>query len=104
MWDSCAITNVDVPEILKASHIKPWKDSNDFERLDPNNGILLIPNLDSLFDSGFITFKNDGQILISSNINNYYGELNLSSTMKLKKVFAGSFKYLEYHRAEIFQK
>lgn len=43
LWDSCAITNVNVPEILKAAHIKPWKESNNFERLDPYNGLVLTP-------------------------------------------------------------
>ena len=57
-WDGrCAVTKLSVAELLKASHIKPWKDcDSDAERLDVFNGLLLAPNLDAAFDLGFITF------------------------------------------------
>jgi len=102
MWDACSLTNVKVPEILRASHIKPWRDSNDFERLDPNNGLVLTPTLDSLFDRGFITFENSGQIMISKEIADYSKILNISSDMKLLKHFEKNDHYLEYHRDEIY--
>ena len=51
--------------MLKASHIKPWNISDDYERLDEYNGLLLTPNLDAAFDSGLISFDKDGVILIS---------------------------------------
>ena len=57
-WDSkCAVTGLAIPELLKASHIKPWKDSTDEERLDIFNGLLLAPHLDAAFDRGFIPAK-----------------------------------------------
>jgi len=69
MWDSaCAVTNVTVPHLLRASHIKPWKDSTNVERLDPNNGLLLIANLDAAFDKNIISFKDDGTIIFSSSL------------------------------------
>jgi 5-methylcytosine-specific restriction protein A len=54
--------------LLKASHIKPWRDSDNAERLDIYNGLLLIPNLDSAFDKGYISFDDGGKIIISDMI------------------------------------
>lgn len=104
LWDACAITSVDVPEILKASHIKPWKESTNQERLDPYNGLILTPTLDSLFDAGFVSFENNGGILLSKNIQPYSGLLNLSPDMKLRKTFSKNQHYLEYHRDVIYMK
>jgi hypothetical protein len=104
LWDACSITDVRVPEILKASHIKPWKESNNFERLDPFNGLVLTPTLDTLFDRGFITFENKGQIIISKEIELYSKILNISTDMKLRKQFENNGHYLEYHRDEIYLK
>jgi len=104
LWDACAITNVKVPEILKASHIKPWKDSNNNERLDPYNGLILTPTLDSLFDEGFISFENNGGIILSKNIQPYSDLLNLSPDMKLRKIFNNNLQYLEYHRDVVYLK
>jgi putative restriction endonuclease len=104
IWNACSITDVKVPEILKASHIKPWKDSDSFERLDPYNGLILTPTLDSLFDRGFITFENTGKILISKEIEFYSKILNISPEMKLRKEFQENRQYLEYHRDEVYLK
>lgn len=104
LWDACSITNVNVPEILKASHIKPWKDSDNAERLDPYNGLILTPTLDSLFDEGFITFKNTGDIIISKSIQPYSDLLNISDDMKLRKIFNKNLPYLEYHRDVVYLK
>lgn len=61
----CDVTGVDKTEVLIASHIKAWADCdpNSEERLDPYNGLLLTPNLDKLFDRGFISFSNEGAML-----------------------------------------
>jgi predicted restriction endonuclease len=61
----CRITRVDRPEHLRASHCKPWRDSTNAERLDPNNGLLLTPSIDHLFDRGFISFEDTGRVLLS---------------------------------------
>ena len=61
----CRITKVDRPEHLRASHIKPWRDSENNERLDGENGLLLTPTIDHLFDRGFISFEDNGGLLIS---------------------------------------
>ena len=59
------ITGVDRVEHLRASHCKPWRDSTNEERLDGENGLLLTPNADHLFDRGFIGFEDNGDVLIS---------------------------------------
>jgi putative restriction endonuclease len=61
----CRVTGVDRPEHLRASHCKPWRDSSNPERLDGDNGLMLTPSIDHLFDRGFISFAGDGRLLIS---------------------------------------
>ena len=61
----CRVTGVTDPQHLRASHIKPWKDSTDEEKLDGCNGLLLAPHIDHLFDKGQITFTNNGDLLVS---------------------------------------
>lgn len=62
--DSCRVTGVHNPTHLMGSHIKPWRHCDNKERLDGENGLLLTPSIDHLFDKGFISFKNDGGLLI----------------------------------------
>jgi predicted restriction endonuclease len=54
-----------------ASHIKPWAKSNNEERLDPYNGLLLLANIDKAFDLGYISFDDRGLILISEQLDDY---------------------------------
>ncbi|HUO87460.1 MAG TPA: HNH endonuclease [Thermoanaerobaculia bacterium] len=61
----CRLTGVDRLEHLRASHCKPWRDSTNEERLDGDNGLLLTPSADHLFDRGFLSFEADGRLLIS---------------------------------------
>jgi 5-methylcytosine-specific restriction protein A len=98
-WRNCAVTGCQVVDLLRASHIKSWRDSNNNERLDPFNGLLLIPNLDAAFDRGFISFANDGRILISENINEEaWLQLGINHSMNLRRVEEGHFQYLQFHR------
>lgn len=62
---ACRITGVANRRHLRASHIKPWRASTTFEKLDGNNGLLLSPHIDHLFDQGFITFADEGAMLVS---------------------------------------
>lgn len=62
---ACRITKVERMEHLIASHIRPWRDSRNEERLDGENGLLLTPTVDHLFDKGFISFEDDGQLIVS---------------------------------------
>src|SRR5687767_3882247 len=61
----CRITHVDRPEHLRASHCKPWRDATNEERLSGENGLLLTPSIDHLFDHGFIGFEDNGKLIIS---------------------------------------
>jgi hypothetical protein len=104
LWDSCSVTGITKIEILKASHIKPWSDSSNDERLNPYNGLLLIPNLDTLFDRGLVTFDDDGNIMISNQLSEEdRKKLRINRNLKLRKVPKKSIKYLKYHRDHIFK-
>lgn len=65
VWGSCSVTGLGNLSVVRASHIKPWRDSSNQERLDPMNGLLLQPTLDHLFDLGLITFDEAGIAMIS---------------------------------------
>ena len=100
------MTKVDRPEHLRASHCKPWRDcANSDERLDGENGLLLTPSIDHLFDRGFISFKNDGTLLISPVAHRVSLERMGVSTGQSTNVGGfseGQREYLDYHRNFVF--
>lgn len=103
-YPQCPICGVDMPELLIASHIKPWCDCNDDnERLDQHNGLMLAPNIDALFDSGLITFESDGKIRISKRLSeeNLF-RLGISPDAVLE-IHPDSEKYFEWHRNKVFK-
>lgn len=105
IWGSCAVTGYERPRLLIASHIKPWKDSNNIERLDPFNGLLLQPTLDKLFDFGFISFKDNGEIITSHQFRKHdLPKLGFTANLKLREIFPKTREYLEYHRDMEFEK
>ena len=61
----CRITKVDNQVHLRASHLKPWRDATNEERLHGENGLLLTPSTDHLLDKGFISFENSGELIVS---------------------------------------
>lgn len=65
---ACRVTGVTDKRLLRASHIKPWKDSTNFERLDGNNGIMLSPHIDALFDQGLMSFEDNGRALFRNDL------------------------------------
>lgn len=98
----CEICGLDIPELLVASHCKPWSQSNNYEKQDKNNGLLLCVNHDRLFDKGFITFEDSGKIIISEKIsNNNYKMLNINKDIKIN-LTEDQKKYIKYHRENIF--
>lgn len=98
-WKTCALTNCSISEALRASHIKPWRDSDNRERLDLYNGLLLTANLDALFDRGLISFGNDGTMLVSSIISPRDLEsLGIPVTGRLRQVDPKHRPYLAFHR------
>jgi hypothetical protein len=102
----CPITMVSDDRLLIASHIKPWKDSSDKERLDPKNGLLLTPTYDRLFDIGLITFDNDKRMLVSP----FLSRMTCSKLSLLDKrvithlPLEGRKSYMEYHRDVKFKR
>jgi len=103
----CRVTGVTNPAHRIASHIKPWTSSDNRERLDGHNGLLLTPHVDHLFDKGFISFSDDGLLLISPVADREaLRQMGIPVDCPLQ---TGSFTpqqrvYLEYHRAERFKK
>lgn len=87
-----------------ASHIKPWKKCNNVECIDCDNGLLLTPNYDFLFDKGYITFNDDGFVIISKALSDDdLREFNVNKNLRIKEVSDRMKEYLAYHRAEIFK-
>lgn len=102
-WAVCSISKFDKVNLLVASHIKPWRDSNNFERLDVYNGLLLLPNYDKLFDKGYINFDEKGKIRISKYLNpNDQKILNIDTEVKLINIENQHKKYLNYHSENCF--
>lgn len=100
----CAVTGCKATRVLRASHIKPWAVSTNGERLDPYNGILLIPNLDAAFDTGLITFEDDGKIRISSQLcAEDVRLLGIDQNMRVSTFNKRHMKYLRYHRQQVFK-
>jgi len=106
LWEgSCAVTGVREPKVLKAGHIKPWAKSELSEKVDHFNGLLLIPNLDSLFNEGLISFKTDGAVMISDKFDR--GDrrrMHITDDLHLRRTFEEAQPYLEFHRSVCFHR
>jgi putative restriction endonuclease len=104
LWGSCSITGLESVTLLRASHIKPWRNSDNQERLNPFNGFLLIPDYDFLFDRGYITFKNNGSILISQKLSPVARKVfDVDDDLQLRNVFPENRWFLDFHRSEVFE-
>ncbi len=102
-WGGCAVTGCENRDILVASHIKPWKDANNDERLDVFNGLLLLPNYDKLFDKGFLTFLPNGEVKYSKRLSkNDKLLLGLKEGIALKHIDERHKAYLKYHNDRCF--
>jgi len=97
---ACAVTGVAIPEVLRASHAKPWAEcASDAERLDVFNGFLLSANLDALFDRFLISFDEQGVLLLSPALTGLdLRPLGISPGMKLRWVNDLHEPYLSLHR------
>lgn len=104
-WDDkCAVTGLSKKRLLRASHIKPWRLSDNRERLDKFNGFLLQPNLDAAFDAYLISFSDEGKIKISKSLTESdLSRLGIHEKMKLSKIEDTHIPYLAHHR-EMFDK
>lgn len=99
----CRLADVVERQHLRASHIKPWCMSTDEEKLDGNNGLLLSPHVDHLFDRGFISFSSDGTLLVSSHLApNVLTSWHLHTNWTAKALRSEQDTFMEYHRQNIF--
>ena len=97
-YGQCALCGMNMNELLIASHIKPWAESSAKEKTSVENGLLLCPNHDRLFDKGYIAFENDGSILISSLIaEQNYDLLGINKDMRID-LTDENIPFIEYHR------
>ena len=99
----CRVTNAIGQGYLIASHIKPWAKSNNIEKLDGYNGLLLSPHIDRLFDKGLISFSDEGDLLISKHC-----DPSIITAWEIRKKNTGPFRdqqksYLDYHRKNIYK-
>lgn len=103
----CRITRVENPTHLIASHCKPWRDASNEERLNGENGLLLTPSIDHLFDRGFIGFDNNGELIVSPAA--HRPSLQRMGIETEQVVNVGSFSqgqraFLEFHRESVLLK
>jgi len=114
---SCRLTGVRNPALLIASHIKPWRVCQTAqERLDGMNGLLLTPDADHLFDRGFISFGEDGEVLVSKRVpdddlrrlgfeqllEQRFGVAEAPAVWQTDSFACSQASYLGYHRKEVF--
>jgi hypothetical protein len=101
-WKGCSVTGVNDLSLLVASHIKPWRDSNNKERLDTENGLLLIPNIDKCFDKGYISFDDSGRMLLWQQKKDVFESFGMNNYMKIRAISDNLKNYMDYHRENVF--
>ena len=103
LWEGCAVTDVRLPNVLRASHIKPWRRSSNSERLNPYNGLLLLPQYDQLFDHGLISFEDNGAMIRSPALELIEpAKLGIAPEDRLRSISKQHRPFLAYHREEVF--
>ena len=103
----CRITDVTNPIHLIASHCKPWRDADNAERLNGENGLFLTPSIDHLFDRGFIGFEDDGLLIVSPVAHKPSLErmgIEANRTVNVGGFTEGQRRFLEFHRAAVLLK
>jgi hypothetical protein len=101
---ACRVTGIADPTHLKASHIKPWKDSNDFEKLHGCNGLLLAPHIDHLFDRGLLSFEDSGELMISPQLDkSVLTKWSIPTRQNVGAFTVEQAAFLTYHRSKVFK-
>lgn len=103
---SCRITHVERMEHLMASHVQPWRDSSNEQRLDGENGLLLTPTVDHLFDKGFISFEDSGQLIVSPVADPKSLKrmgIETESRVNVGAFSEGQRRYLDFHRENVLR-
>jgi len=102
--NKCRVTLVSQDKLLTASHIKPWSESNNEERLNGNNGLFLSPHVDRLFDKGFITFEKNGELVVSDQVEaNVLDKWAIDASKKYGKFNSDQDYFLMHHRQKVFR-
>ena len=106
LWENrCAVTQSTTLAVIRASHIKPWRASSHGERLDPNNGLPLVANLDALFDVGLITFDPAGQMVVSPKLPESERKLlQLEQGALVRSPNSQTAQFMAYHREHQFRR
>lgn len=107
LWQGrCAVTGIPFPpELLRASHAKPWAKATDVERLDPFNGLLLATHLDAMFDSGLIGFDGQGRLIASPQLDPVVkSHFDLHEGSQLRNMAPGHAPYLAWHREFVLRR
>lgn len=100
----CRVTKVSDTRFLIASHIKPWAVSSNKERLDPNNGLMLAPHIDALFDRGLISFTVEGNMLVKDSVvESILSSWGVDAAANFGRFTAQQEDYLSYHRSRLFE-
>lgn len=100
----CCVTGLDMPELLRASHIRPWAQcETDEQRLDVFNGLLLAPHLDALFDAGLMTVDAAGVVQLSAKLTaERRAALGLHGKLQVAGLRAEHYAYLDFHRLNVW--
>lgn len=100
----CRVTGVTDTRLLIASHIKPWREANNAERLSGYNGLLLSPHIDALFDEQFITFEDDGRMQVHPSLSHdVLDRWSIDPDKKVGRFRPEQAQFLKHHR-ELFAK
>jgi hypothetical protein len=100
----CRVTGINLVDHLRASHIKPWKASTDLEKLDGNNGLLLAPHIDHLFDQGYISFTDIGDVVVSPKCpTGLLKAWGIDESMNVGPSRSAQRPYLAHHRAHVLK-
>ena len=104
MERGCRVTGLDRTQHLIASHIKPWKESTDVEKLDGANGLLLSPHIDHLFDQGYISFSNIGELIVSASLRmRVLNAWHIDIDVNVGDFNPEQQKYLAFHREQVLR-
>ncbi|MNL06973.1 hypothetical protein D3C87_1276300 [compost metagenome] len=100
----CRLTGVSDANFLIASHIKPWRSSSNAERLDGHNGLMLAPHVDRLFDQGWISFQDCGDLLFVPEVAAVINAWGLPTRWNVGEFSSQTSGYLGFHRDQIFRR